>query len=235
MDLTNFYLGEKFFSDKCWETCGGSHCCKLFRLTKDLAFAPKDSQVLHLYPFERDWLIANGQLDPKFAETMNEHKYTIDGLELRFYTVRCGYEGLCPNHKFRPISCFLYPYLPYFTASGEVKALHYLSIFDDLFDRAGEPKPCTLFPKFTIEMYKGPLLKTLAHPEFFFYTNVYIRIKEELIKAFKDDPEAQELKTLPEILAGFEMMHALRRLVSHDKVHEIIKEEAATFKLLGKN
>lgn len=228
MDLNNFYEGDKFFSENCWETCDG-HCCKLHRFTKNLQFAPKDSMVLHLYPFEYDWLIANKELDPEFEKTLITHEYEVDGLKLRYHSVYCGYDGLCPNHKFRPISCFLFPYLPTFSKEGKAEKLYNLSLYDDIYSYLDLENPCTLRPKFNnLEQYQELVDKYLDSKEFFFYTNVYVRIKEVAVTNYKNEVEPDELE---KTLGHFEMLMALKKLVPQEVAHKIIKEEAARFNI----
>jgi hypothetical protein len=228
IDLGPFYESKKFAIEGCWNTCGGSSCCKLSRFTKNSTFGQKDSQVLHLYDFELDWLIKNDQLDPEFAKTLKKNEYQVNDWKLAFYTIECGYGGLCPNHKFRPLSCFLYPYMPFFNAEGTITELANLSLFDDVFDSLKIEKPCTLFPKFSIDMYQNLIDKYLKFPKFYFYSNVYYRMKKIMTENFN---KTNEEKTIEDSLEAYEAMFSLGQLISGKEVENIVFEENLKFKI----
>lgn len=226
LNLDKFYDGKKLWSEACWDTCGGSHCCTLKKFATNLKFTPKDAQILHLYEFEVDWLIANKQLDLDFERTLKKESFQFNGHELSFYSVQCGYNGLCPNHKFRPLSCFFYPYLPYFDKEGKITGLANLSIYDDLYDCIEKDKPCTLYSKFNTGMYQELVDNYLNDPRFYFYTNLYIRLKQKMVENFK---KINNKNNFEETLAGFEMMFALKRLVTAEEAIDITKEENENF------
>lgn len=227
-NLTPFYEAKKLSEESCWESCGGSHCCKLFRFFKDLKFAEKNSQVLHLYDFEVQWLISNNQLDPEFKKTLKKFEYKVNNWPITFYTVNCGYGGLCPNHKYRPLSCFLYPYIPYFSESGKIEKLSNLSMFDDLYDDLKIKKPCTLYPKFSMEMYQSLIDSYLGFNGFYFYTNIYFRIKEIMNESFKKENDETEFE---KALSIYEVMFAMKKLITLKEVENIVIEENKKFKL----
>lgn len=224
--LNSFYESEKFWSENCWETCGGSHCCKLSKFSDSLQFAPKDSQFLHLFEFEVKWLEENNQLDPEFKKTLKKYEFDYKDKKLVYYSVQCGYEGLCPNHKYRPIMCFLYPYLPYFSKDKKVETLSNLSVYDDMYDSSKEDKPCTLWDKFSVDLYNDLASKYFNFNEFYFYTNAYVKLKDKMVENFN---KVQSTTKVQDALQQFEMAYVLKRLISKDEVNVILDEEFSKF------
>lgn len=229
IDLDGFYKGKVLQADKCYETCDGGHCCKLYDLFTHVKFAPKDSLLLYLYPFEYEWLKKNNQLDPKFEETLRNNEFEVDGKKLNFYTVNCGYGGLCPNHEHRPLTCFLYPYIPYFNEDGSIMSLHNYSIYDDMYDGLSMKKPCTVYDKFKPEMYQELVDKYLNDPEFLFYTNVYVRIKEVMVKTWIKE---NQTKNINEAIGEFELLYLMQKLITAEEASEIVRQENKKFNYL---
>lgn len=227
-DLGPFYEAKKFSIEGCWTTCGGSSCCKMSRFLKNTKFADKEAHVIYIFDFEMDWLLKNDQLDPEFAKTLVKHEFIVNNWTITFYAIKCGYGGLCPNHKFRPLSCFLYPRVPYFEADGKISKLANFLFFDDIFDSMNIKKPCTIFPNFTHETYQTLVDKYLSFPKFYFYINVYYRIKEIMMARFNIENDRE---TIEEAMEIYEAMFTLNALVTPEEIATIVIEENAKFKV----
>jgi len=228
IDLGPFYEAKKLSIEGCWNSCGGSSCCKLARYTKNESSDENKAQVIHLYDFELDYLVKHNQLDPEFAKTLQKNEFIVNNWKITFYNISCGYGGLCPNHKFRPLSCFLYPYIPYFNADGTIVKMTNISLIDDILDDMKIEKPCTLYPKFSIAMYQDLVDKFLPFSKFYFYSNIYFRIKEMMNKSFN---ESNDENNIEDALEVYRAMFSLKSLISIEDIETIIKEENAKFKV----
>ncbi len=229
-DLAPFYEAKKFSIEGCWNTCGGSSCCKMSRFLKNTKFADKEAHVIFLFDFELDWLLKNNQLDPEFAKTLTKQEINVNGWTLTFHAIKCGYGGLCPNHKFRPLSCFLYPYIPYFEADGTISKMANFLLFDDIFDALKIEKPCTIFPKFNTNTYQTLVDKYLKFNKFYFYANVYYRVKEIMMSRFVAENDKETIEEAVEI---YEAMFMLNALITQEEVETIVKEENAKFHIFS--
>lgn len=193
INLTKFYENPPSYENNCFESCN-SHCCQLYKLTNQMILAPKDAVAIFLYDFELKWLVKNNHLSENFKKNLKTYEFLVDNVMIKYHIIQCGENGICPDHKFRPLSCHFYPSLPYFNKKGEILSIKNLSLFDDLYKKMDLISPCTLIPKFDIERYKKLVIPHLADKEFYFYTNLYLDIKDHILKDFK----VKNQKTTPE-------------------------------------
>lgn len=195
-----------------------------------MRFADQKAQHLYLYDFEFAYLQSNNLLDERFASTAKKYTYPYRGHELSFYMVKCGYGGACPRHEFRPLSCFLYPYMPYFDENGTVTKLYNHSIYDDIYEVLDEKKPCTLYSSFTPANYQNLADSFFCDPVFYFYTNLFVRFKEKVIEAFAKQSQARDFA---DSLADLEAIMMLRRYVTPAEAERIVDEENEKFKVFA--
>jgi hypothetical protein len=229
IDLKGFYSAKPLESSKCYETCGGGHCCKFFSLFTHVNFAPKDSLQLYLYPFEYRWLKENNRLDEAFEKTLRNNEFIVDQKKLNFYTINCSYNGLCPHHQYRPLTCFLYPKVPYFNDKGEIISMHNYSIYDDMYDSLALEKPCTIYDNFNSDHYQKIVSTYFNDPEFFFYTNLYVRIKDIMIESWKNSRKSDQIN---ETIGEFETLYLMQKLISISDAKKLVREENKKFNFL---
>lgn len=103
-------------------------------------------------------------------------------------------------------------------------------LFDDIFDALKIEKPCTIFPKFNTNTYQTLVDKYLKFNKFYFYANVYYRVKEIMMSRFVAENDKETIEEAVEI---YEAMFMLNALITQEEVETIVKEENAKFHIFS--
>ncbi len=144
-DWDAIFRGEFVRRPHCWKTCD-SFCCKPTRVTQHFLFLRSRGVDLPHLPGEYHYLETTGHLQAGFADTFTRHRLRLpNGRTMPLYRAVCTLDGTCSDHRYRPLVCRVYPFMPVPTLDGDLERTEptaLIDIFWNALETSGHP--CTI-------------------------------------------------------------------------------------------
>jgi hypothetical protein len=214
-------------SHECYKDCD-SFCCTYKSIVAHTSFI-KNLATLFLTVDEFNYLSGSGRLQPDLKYTPVKIEVS-DNVKFQVYTSKCTYEGMCPEHKFRPFFCKLYPAYPQIGINGEISSYSKGKIWQEkIFDQT----PCTIHADSLVNMNTEIIAREFFNePKNIFYfkcieiLNTYI--EKKIMQLKKKEPGIANEQLIEKI----EIMYLKNKLLEFEKINkevEILYDEMLSF------